>query len=81
MTEQGSTKVSSTLGTAIISETQQPSVKDWDAFYKHIKDSDAFHLLQRRAAAAAFRELWDIGQVVPGVESFTQRTINLRAAR
>jgi hypothetical protein len=80
MEEQGSTKVSSALGTAIFAETVVPTVKDWDEFYAWIKSTDSFHLLQRRVAAAAYREMLETGQTIPGVESFTQKTINLRAA-
>jgi hypothetical protein len=39
----------------------------------------ALHLLQRRPATAAFRELQEAGEAVPGLEPFTKRAISLRA--
>ncbi len=76
--EQGMEKASTGAGTASISETVLPQVVDWDAFYQYMQDNDALHLLQRRPAAAAFRELNDGGFKIPGVDPYTQRTIGLR---
>lgn len=76
--EQGMEKASAPAGTISINETVLPQVTDWDEFYKYIVDNDAFHMLQKRPAAAAFRELNDGGFKVGGVEPFTQRSIGLR---
>jgi len=43
-----------------------------------MKENDALFLLQRRPAAAAYRELLESGQTIPGVEPYTQRQIGLR---
>jgi hypothetical protein len=64
--------------TARISETKIPSVKDWDLFYKYIADNDAFHLIQKRASAAAWLDECKIEGLVPGTEEFIQRKISLR---
>ena len=76
--DQGMEKASTSDGTASISESVLPQVTDWDEFYAYMIKEDSLHLLQRRPAAAAFRELNDSGFVIPGVESYTQRTIGLR---
>lgn len=76
--EQDMEKVSTPAGTATISETILPQVIDWDAFYQYMIDNDALYLLQKRPAAAAFREMNDSGQTIAGVEPYTQRTIGLR---
>lgn len=76
--EQGMEKVSTAAGTATISEVVLPQVTDWDEFYKYMIDNDALYLLQKRPAAAAFREMQESGQSVDGVEPYTQRTIGLR---
>ncbi len=62
-----------------ISETDVPTVKDWDLVYDYIKTNDSFYLLQKRMSAAAFRELLNLGHEVPGVEIFKDRKLNLRA--
>lgn len=64
--------------TATISETTVPSVSDWDAFYDYVRENDALHLLERRVAAAPWRELVESDEPVPGTEPFTKRSINLR---
>ena len=76
--EQGMEKASAPSGTISINETVLPQVNDWDEFYKYITDNDAFHLLQKRPAAAAFREMNDGGFKIGGVDPFTQRSIGLR---
>lgn len=92
MSEQGSVRVSSKLGTASISEQTLPIVEDWDAFYDWLWENRAFHLLQRRVAVGAYRELIDADKaahsgeeeaerppVVPGTRPITKKSINLRA--
>lgn len=76
--EQGMEKVSTADGTATITETILPQVIDWDQFYEYMIANDALYLLQKRPAAAAFREMHDSGNVIAGVEAFTQRDIGLR---
>jgi len=76
--DQGMEKASVPEGTASINETVLPQVVDWDAFYAYILENDALFLLQRRPAAAAYRELLESDQTIPGVEPYTQRAIGLR---
>jgi hypothetical protein len=77
--EQGMEKASvKDVGTASISEVVLPQVIDWDTFYAYMLENEALYLLQRRPAAAAFRELNDSGIAIPGVEPYTQRSIGLR---
>jgi hypothetical protein len=76
--EQEMAKVTVGAGTASITERILPNVEDWDAFYKHIHDTESYYLLERRPAAAAFREIVSSGDFVPGVVPYTQRQISLR---
>jgi hypothetical protein len=76
--EQGVLKAATGVGTASITETVLPQVVDWDAVYAHIKETGDFYLLQKRPAAAAFRELHQSGEVIPGMEPYTKREISLR---
>ncbi len=76
--EQGMLKASTSDGTASITETVLPQVVDWDAVYAHIQETGDFYLLQKRPAAAAFRELHQSGEVIPGIEAYTKREISLR---
>ena len=76
--EQGMLKASTVTGTASITETVVPQVVDWEAVYEHIKETGDFYLLQKRPAAAAFRELQASGIEIPGMEPYTKKTISLR---
>lgn len=76
--EQGMDRASAPAGTATITETLLPQVEDWDAFYTYIDETSSWHLLQRRVATAAFRELHQSGEEVPGLSPYTKRSISLR---
>lgn len=55
---------------ALVKVVQEPTVKDWDAFYAHIAKTKSWDLLQRRIASPAVKERWEAGKQVPGVETF-----------
>lgn len=76
--EQGMKKASTDDGTASVTEVVLPQVVDWEAVYAYIQETGDFYLLQKRPAAAAFRELNDSGQAIPGIEPYTKRSISLR---
>jgi len=76
--DQGMLKATTAAGTATITEETLPKVVDWDEVYDHIQKTGDFYLLQKRPAAAAFRELNQSGQVIPGMEAYIKRTISLR---
>lgn len=63
---------------AVLSETVIPKVDDWGDYYEYIKSQDALHLLQRRPATTALREMMEAGEEIPGVSTFTKRSISLR---
>lgn len=65
------------LGSVKISEVVVPTVKDWDAFYTYIIRNKAFYLLERRPTSIAYREELKSrnDKPLPGVESFTRRTL------
>ena len=48
----------------------QPTVEDWDEFYKHIKKKGEFDLLNRAPNRKAIAERWNNGKEVPGVGKF-----------
>jgi len=54
-----------------------PVVEDWDAFYKHVKRTGHFELLQRRVNVEAVQERWDAGKTVPGVGVFNAANVSV----
>lgn len=81
MDTQGVRSVSGRKATASVSENLVPSVEDWDSFHAWIRRNNAFYLLQRRANALPYRELMESrhGKKLPGVNTVTLRTLNLKA--
>lgn len=63
-----------------ISTSTVGNVVDWDQVYAYIHENEAFHLLQRRLANAAYAEMLEQGEVLPGVEPFEKRSLNFRVS-
>lgn len=80
METAGVDKFSGKLGTVSISTNVVANVEDWDALYPYIAKNKLWHLLQRRVSDPAYRELLDAGKKVPGVQPFSKKRLNLRAA-
>lgn len=54
-----------------------PQVEDWDSFYKYVKRTGAFDLMQRRLTEAAVKERWEAGEEIPGVKHFQVVTVSI----
>lgn len=77
-TEQGLTAGKGAHSAFTIAPHIVPQVTDWEPFYRFIKRNSYFHLLERRPAVVACRELWEQGRAIPGVEKFTKVRINVK---
>lgn len=69
--------VAGKLARVTVVTKQVPQIKDWDAFYKHVKKTGDFELMQRRLADTAIKERWEAGKEVPGVEHFNAVTVSI----
>lgn len=69
--------ISGKLARVTVIVKQIPQVKDWDAFYKHIKKTGSFDLVQKRLSDAAIKERFEDGKEVPGVEMFNAVSISM----
>lgn len=61
-----------------IQESVYPHVEQWDQFSSFILDNGYLHLLEKRPAVLAYRELLQMGKSVPGVLPFTKRKLTYR---
>lgn len=75
--EQETTRGDGKLASVSISEAVVPSVTDWDAVWEYILSSKNTQLLQNRISAPAWRELCELKDAPPGVDSFVKRGIRL----
>ena len=69
--------VAGKLARVTVVTKQVPQVKDWDAFYKYVKKTGSFDLMQKRLTDAAIKERWEAGKEVPGVEHFNAVSISI----
>lgn len=68
MQEQKLHKISDNHGTVYIARQVVPKVVNWDLFYDYIQEHAAFEMLERRPSRAAFREQFELGVQIPGVD-------------
>lgn len=54
-----------------------PQLKDSEAFFKYVKKTGRFDLMQRRLSDAAIKEMWDDGKEVPGIDHFNAVTLSI----
>ena len=64
-------------GSVSIKESIVPAIKDRDLFMQYIRDNDALFLLTGAPSTPACRELFQSGEVIPGIEPFCKRTLSL----
>lgn len=62
---------------ATITRKAVPVVEDWAAFYKYVKKTGQFELMQKRLSDSAVKERWDDGKAIPGVGSLQVKKVNL----
>jgi len=64
--------------TVYVNKTMVPQVEDWEALNAHIIAHQDLHLLERRVAVRAWRELFEAGELLPGTEPFEKVTLGKR---
>ncbi len=69
--------VAGKLARVTVVTKQVPQVKDWDAFYKYVKKTGSFDLMQKRLTDAAIKERWEAGKEVPGIEHFNAVSVSI----
>lgn len=82
MDQQQTTRGAGEKATVTVRESIVPQVHDWDEFWKFIRRNNAFELLERRPAVAAFREHASRRKdgKVPGVVPFLKRSVSVRTS-
>ena len=75
--ESEASGVAGKLARVTVVTKQVPQVKDWDAFYKYVKKTGSFDLMQKRLTDAAIKERWEAGKEVPGVEHFNAVSVSI----
>lgn len=62
--------VSGSKARVTLKRENTPVVKDWDEFYKWVRENNAFEFLQRRLNTKPVKERWTENEQVPGVGEF-----------
>lgn len=79
MKTEDTTRGAGKLASVLLSLDEVPTVEDWDKLQAYIKRHSAFHLLQKRVAVLAVRELWGQHKKVPGVVAVPQTKLKYTA--
>jgi hypothetical protein len=78
MDAEGILQTSSEAGKVSLKESVYAKVEDWDQFIEFIYENRYIHLLEKRVAALAYRELLNLGRPVPGVLPNTVRKLTFK---
>lgn len=78
MEAEGVVETKNATGKVTLSESTYPKVESWDQFYAFIKETGYMHMLEKRPAVLAYRELLSMGMPIPGVLPFTKRKLSFK---
>lgn len=78
MDAEGIVKTSTSAGDVALKESVYAKVEDWDVFGEFIYENRYLHLLEKRVAPLAYRELLNLGRAVPGVLPNTVRKLSFK---
>lgn len=67
MDEAGTFKAASGAASVSITKSVVPAVENWDLFYEFIHEHKYFHMLERRPAVLACREMFEHDGKIPGL--------------
>lgn len=76
--KQDTRKGEGKLASASIGEVVVAQKLNWNETMKWVARTKNFQLVQQRISDPAYRELRALGKIIPGLEDFTKRSINLR---
>lgn len=54
-----------------------PQIENDEEFFKYIKKTGRFDLMQRRLSDASIKEIWESGKEVPGIKHFGAVTLSV----
>ena len=75
------TGVSGKLAVVKVVTKVEPTITDWDAFYKYISRTKSWEFLQKRLGSKAIKERWEMGKTIPGVGEFNSISVSLTKAK
>lgn len=78
LNQEGLDKANGRKASVSVSENVVASVEDWEPLWAFIIKGKHTQLLQKRVSDPAYRELLEMGKIVPGVKPFTKKRLNLR---
>lgn len=77
--DTGMDSVKTANGTAYRSMRTQASVADWDVFITHVKQNDAYELLERRCSKTGIEQYRAANDdIPPGINVRTEQVVNIR---
>ena len=68
MNDQKLLKLTDDHHTIYIARQIVPKVVNWDLFYGYIRENNYFYMLEKRPSRTAFRESFELGQAIPGID-------------
>lgn len=75
----GQTNAKTPNGTAFVNLRTSCTVQDWDPFLEFVRENDAWHMLERRAAKKSVEEYrTERNELPPGLKWSEERVIQIR---
>lgn len=79
MDREQTTKGAGLKASVTVGQLERFSISDDEAFYKYIKRTGYFHLLEKRPSVTGCRELYERNKAIPGITPYIKRTVKVTA--
>lgn len=77
MDKEKTTKGAGAKASVSVGQLERFNISDEEAFYKYIKRTGYFHLLEKRPSVTGCRELYERNMAIPGITPYVKRTIKV----
>lgn len=79
MDKEATTKGAGSRAQVSVGELDRYNITDPESFYKYVKRTGYFHLLEKRASVTGCRELYQRNKAIPGITPYIKRTVKVTA--
>jgi hypothetical protein len=70
-------RVTKAVPRVVTSDDAGEPVDGWGQFWGYVRQTGRFDLLQKRLSDKAVKDMWEAGEVIPGVEKFNSVDVSI----
>lgn len=81
MIDGGIVEVDGAVGAVVLNTRETPEADDWEQIKRYIMDTGNFQLIQKRLSVTGVREIWEVGDDIPGIARVRELYLTLKGVK